>query len=102
MKNKDNFHYACNESCHVQQPNQHFSLSAKMNGTQRKTLISLHCTNCGVTKGTSQAEAMSNSEKIKLVVLAIIELCLLEGSSQSGKVVSQKKIPYILLNSNFF
>jgi len=31
----------------------------------------------------SQAEAMSNSEKIKLVVLAIIDLCLSEGISQA-------------------
>ena len=29
-------------------------------------------------KGTSQAEAMSNSEKIKPVALAIIKLCLSE------------------------
>ena len=34
-------------------------------------------------KGTSQAEAMSNSEKIKPVVLAVIELCLSEGISWS-------------------
>jgi len=46
-------------------------------------------------KGTSQAEATSNSEKIKVLVLAIIELCLTEGISQS---VSQKKIPS---NKNF-
>jgi len=38
---------------------------------------------------------MSNSEKIKLIALTIIELCLSEGISQA---VSQKKI---LLN-NFF
>ena len=29
------------------------------------------------------AEAMSNSEKIKVVALAVIELCLTEGISQS-------------------
>jgi len=33
-------------------------------------------------KGTSQAEAMLNSEKIKLVVLAVIELWLSKGISQ--------------------
>ena len=33
-------------------------------------------------KGTSRAEAMSNSEKIKHVALAIIELHLSEGISQ--------------------
>jgi len=34
-----------------------------MNGTQR----SPHCIYSGMAKGTSQAKAMSNSEKIKLV-----------------------------------
>ena len=33
-------------------------------------------------KGTCRAEAMSNSEKIKSVALAIIELHLSEGISQ--------------------
>jgi len=35
-------------------------------------------------KGTSWAEATSNSEKIKPIALAISELCLTEGISQSG------------------
>ena len=34
-------------------------------------------------KGSSRAEGTWNSEKIKLVVLAIIELLLSEGISQS-------------------
>jgi len=34
----------------------------------------MHCMYSGMTKGTSQAEAMSNSEKIKPVALAIVEL----------------------------
>ena len=42
----------------------------------------MHCTYCGMPKGTSQAEAMSNSEKIKPIALAVIELCLSEGISQ--------------------
>ena len=46
-------------------------------------------------KGTSRAAATSNSKKIKPVALAVIELCLTEGISQS---VSQKKIPL----NNFF
>jgi len=37
---------------------------------------------CGMPEGTSQAEAMSNSEKIMPVSLAVIELCLSEGISQ--------------------
>ena len=52
-------------------------LSAKMNGTQRRTLVSpcrMHCMYSGMPKGTSRAEATSNSEKIKPVALAIIEL----------------------------
>ena len=61
-------------------------LSAKINGRQRKTLVSqlrMHCTYCGMPKGTCQAETTSNSEKIKPVALAVIELCLSEGISQS-------------------
>jgi len=41
----------------------------------------------GMAKGTSQAEVTSNSEKIKPVALAIVELCKSEGIRQS--VVSQ-------------
>ena len=37
---------------------------------------------CGMPKGTSQAEVTSNSEKIKPVALAAIELCLSEGITQ--------------------
>ena len=36
-----------------------------------------------MAKGTGWAEAMSNSEKIKPVTLAVIELRLSEGISQS-------------------
>ena len=38
---------------------------------------------CGMPKGTCRAKAMSNSEKIKLIALAVIELRLSEGISQS-------------------
>jgi len=44
-------------------------------GTGKSMKNALHAQ--GVTKGTSRAEAMSNSEKIKPVVLAIVELHLL-------------------------
>ena len=70
---------------HVLSPNQHFLLSAKMNGTQRRTLVNpwrMHCTYCGMPKGTCQAKTTSNSENIKLVALAVIELRLSEGISQ--------------------
>ena len=39
----------------------------------------MHCAYCGIPKGTCQAEVMSNSENIKPVALAVIELCLSEG-----------------------
>jgi len=44
----------------------------------------MHCTYCGVPKGTSRAEATSNSEKINPVALAVIELRLSEGIRQAG------------------
>jgi len=50
---------------------------SKDNGTQRRTLVSpwrIHCMYCGVPKGTSWGEATSNSEKIKSIALAVIEL----------------------------
>ena len=37
---------------------------------------------CGMPKGTSQAEATSNSENIETVVIAVIDLCLSESISQ--------------------
>ena len=50
-------------------------------------------------KGTCQAKATSNSEKIKPVALAVIELRLSEGISQSvSYLVLQQKIP----SNNFF
>ena len=54
--------------------NQHFSLSVKMNGTQRKILVSprrMHGMYCGMPKGTSWAEVMSNSEPVALVVVEL-------------------------------
>ena len=73
------------EAYHVLPLNRHFSLSAKMNGTQRRTLVSpwrMHFMYCSIPKGTSQDEAMLNSEKIKPVAVVIIELHLSEGISQ--------------------
>jgi len=59
----------------VQPPNQHLSLSAKMNGTQKKALVRMYCTHCSIPKGTSRAKAtVSRTEKIKHVALAIIKL----------------------------
>jgi len=39
----------------------------------------------GMAKGTSQAEAALNSEKIKLVALAIVELRKSEGIRQASR-----------------
>jgi len=59
----------------------------KMNGTQRRALVSpwrMHCMYSGVAKGTSRAElATLNSEKIKPVALAIVELREFEGIRQA-------------------
>ena len=44
---------------------------------------------CGMPKGMSQDEAMSNSEKIKPIALAIIELHLPEGRQAGRQAVSQ-------------
>jgi len=41
-------------------------------------------------KGTSQDEAMLNSEEIKAVAIAIIELCLPEGIQSVSQSVSRK------------
>ena len=105
MKNMDDFSLR-KRSHYVQPSNQCFSLSAKMNGTQRRTLVSpwrIHCTYCGMPKGTSRAEATLNREKIKPVAIAVIELRLTEVISQSvrqsvSQAVSHKKIPL----NNFF
>ena len=76
MKNTDDFHYAkgaitCNHQINC------FLLSAKMNGTQRRTLVSpwMYCMYCGMPKGTSWPGVTSNSEKIKPIGMVIIELC---------------------------
>ena len=47
-------------------------------------------------KGTSQAEAMLNTENIKLIALAILRYAWLKASA--SQAVSQKKIPL----NNFF
>ena len=73
-------------SHHVQPLNQCFSLSAKMNGRQRQTLVSpwrMQCMYCSMPKDTSRAEGTLNSKIIKPVALAIIKLCLTEGISQA-------------------
>jgi len=67
--------------------NWHFLWWTKMNGTQRRAVLSpwrTHCMHSGMAKGTSRAEATLNSEKIKTVASAIVELCESEGIRQAG------------------
>ena len=62
-----------------------------------KSLKTLHILQ--YAKGTSRAEVTLNSEKIKPVAIAVIELRLTEGISQAvSQAVSHKKIPL----NNFF
>jgi len=62
--------------------NRHFSWWTKMNGTQRKAMLSpwrTHCMYSGMAKGTSQAEATSKNQACS------IELCKSEGIRQAGR-----------------
>ena len=61
-------------------------LSAMINGTQSTQVNpqSMHCTCCGMLKSTCQVETMSNNEKIKPLVLAVIKLRFSEGIGLSG------------------
>jgi len=62
--------------------NRHLLWWAKMNGTQRRVLLSpwrIYYMHYGVPKGTSRDKATSNSKKIKPIALAVIKLRLSEG-----------------------
>jgi len=69
----------------------------KMNGTQRRAVVSprrMHCMYSDMAKGTSGAEVTLNSEKIKPIALAIVELHKTEVGRQAvSQAVSQYKIP---------
>ena len=65
---------------------------------------SMHCTLCGMLKGTCLAEAASNCDKIKLIALAIIvlhmfEVHLSEGISQSGKQSVSQSVSQSVIQS---
>jgi len=56
-----------------------------MKGAQKRALVSpqrMLCMYSSMAKGTSMAEATSNSEKMKSIALAIVELCESEGIRQ--------------------
>jgi len=68
------------------------------NRTHRKTSLKSHSSgflqglnfmNSGASKGTCRAEAMSSSEKIKPLSIAILELHWSEGIRHAGRQVSQ-------------
>jgi len=56
----------------------------------------MHCMYSGMAKGTSQAEAMLNSEKIKPIASAIVELSKSEGIRQ----LVSRKFCYIFFLKN--
>jgi len=56
----------------------------------------MHCTYCGVPKGTSRAKATLSSEKIKPVALAIIELRWSEGITQLVSQSVENSVKFFL------
>ena len=90
MKNTDYFHYK-GEPSHATTKLTLFADSTDEWDTKEDTGKSMKnvctnmknvCTYCSMPKGISWPEAMLNSEQIKPVVLAIIELRLSEGISR--------------------
>ena len=83
-KNTDDFCYEGKPS-HATAKSTPFAISKDEWNTKEDTgkSMRMHCMYYGMPKGTCRAEAMSNSEKIKPVALAVIELRLSEGISQS-------------------
>ena len=51
---------------------------------------------CGMPKGTCRAEVTSNSETMKPVALAVIELCLSEGIRQSVSQSLENSVKQII------
>jgi len=58
----------------------------------------MHRMNSGMAKGTSQAEAMLNSDKIKPVALAIAELHDSEGIRQAGRLAGRQAVNQLVEN----
>ena len=81
MKNTNDFHFEGKPS-HATAKLTPFAVSKDEWHTKEETGKSMKNV-LYVPKGTSWAEATSNSEKIKPVALAVIELCLSESISQS-------------------
>ena len=81
MKNTDDFRYKGKPSCATTKLTL-FAVSKDEWDTKEDTgKYALYVLR--YAKGTSQVEATLNSEKTKPIALAVIELCLSEGISQS-------------------
>ena len=63
------------------QINTYINGSEKETGHKNRSKVSPRCMHRSWRKGTSQAEAASNSEEINTTVLTILELCLAGGVS---------------------
>ena len=83
--------------------NRHFLLSEKMNGTQRRTLVSpwrMHCTYCGMPKGTSWAKATLNSEKNQARSLSRYQVILIWRYQSVSQSVPQSVENSIIKKKN--
>ena len=84
MNNMDDFRYKGKPSCATSKSTL-FAVSKDEWDTKEDTGKSMKntlYTYCGMPKGTCRAKATSNSEKIKPIALAVIELRLSEGIDQ--------------------
>ena len=80
--------YACKGSHHVQPPNWHIWCQQRLmehkGGHRLVRAWRMHCAYCGMPKAhLDRDEVMLNSEKIKVIALAVIELCLSQDISQT-------------------
>jgi len=84
MKITDDFHYEWKPSraYHTFHDEQRWMVHKE--DTVKSIKNALYCMYSGMAKSTSQAEATSNSKIIKLIALAIVELCESEGIRQAG------------------
>ena len=89
MKNTADFRFegkpssACAKSTPFPVSKDEWDIKEDTGKSMKNALYVLRYANCGMPKRTCRAEATSKSEKIKPVALAVIELHLSEGISQS-------------------
>ena len=75
MKNMDDFRYEGKPS-HTTAKSTLFAVSKDewdTNEENGKSMKRMHCTYCGMPKGTSRVEVTLNSEKIKPIALVVME-----------------------------